>query len=141
MDDPIRRQAGFKMKTSPNAAADRFEQAAWRRRCDADEAHWESQIRKMAGHAAEESRPSATGGSAAIRTALEVAAGVTRRDALFMPRTLPTFSGHENEDLVCGKCGDVIGFRISPVTARREHPEGERLVVRCTCGALNVLSR
>jgi hypothetical protein len=42
---------------------------------------------------------------------------------------------------VCGKCGDVIGSRISPATARREHPEGERLVVRCTCGALNLLSR
>lgn len=129
------------MKTSLNAAADKYERAAWRRRCDADEARWEAQIRNMAGHAMEEPRPPAGSGFAAIRTALEVAASVTRRDALFMPRMLPTFRGHENEDLVCGKCEDVIGFRISPVTARREHPEGERLVVRCTCGALNILSR
>ena len=128
------------MKTSLNAAADKFERAAWRRRCDADEACWEAQIRTMAGRAAEESRRPASSRTALLRTALEVAGGVTRRDALLMPRTLPTFSGDENEDLVCGKCGDVIGFRISPVTARREHPEGERLVVRCTCGALNVLS-
>jgi hypothetical protein len=129
------------MKTSINAAADQIERAAWRRRSDADEARWEAQIRKMAGHAAEEPGPPVSRGPVPIRTALEVAGGVTRRDALIMPRSLPTFSGHENEDLVCGKCGDVIGLRISPVTARREHPEGERLVVRCTCGALNVLSR
>lgn len=129
------------MKTSLNPAVDKFERAAWRRRCDADEARWEAQIRNMAGLAAEESRPLAGNGPAATRTALEVAGGVTRRDALIMPRTLPTFTGNENEDLVCGKCGDVIGFRISPFTARREHPEGERLVVRCTCGVLNVLSR
>ena len=129
------------MKTSLNAAADKFERAAWRRRCDADEACWEAQIRKMAGHVAEESRRPVSSGTAPIRTALEVAGGVTRRDALILPRTLPTFSGDENENLVCGKCGDIIGLRISPVTARREHPEGERLVVRCTCGALNVLSR
>lgn len=129
------------MKTFLNAAADRFERAAWRRRCDADEARWEAQIRRMAGQAAEESRPPVSSSPAPIRTALELAGAVTRRDALIMPRTLPTFSGDENEDLVCGKCGDVIGIRISPVTARREHPEGERLVVRCTCGALNLLSR
>jgi hypothetical protein len=129
------------MKTSLNPAADKFEQSAWRRRCDADEARWEAQIRKMTGRAAEELKSSVASGPAPIRTALEVAIGVTRRDALIMPRTLPTFSGDENEDLVCGTCGDVIGFRISPVTARREHPEGERLVVRCTCGALNLLSR
>jgi hypothetical protein len=129
------------MKTSLNPAADKFERAAWRRASDADEARWEAQIRNMAGAAAEESRPPAGRIPAPIRTAMEVAGDVTRRDALIMPRTLPTFSGNENEDLVCGRCGDVIGFRISPVTARREHPEGERLVVRCTCGALNVLSR
>jgi hypothetical protein len=129
------------MKTALNAAADKFERAAWRRGCDADEARWEAQLRKMAGHAAEERRPAASSGPALVRTALQVTAGVTRRDALLMPRVLPTFSGHENEDLVCGKCEDVIGFRISPVTARSEHPEGERLVVRCTCGALNVLAR
>jgi hypothetical protein len=129
------------MKTSINAAADQIERAAWRRRSDADEARWEAQIRKMASHAAEEPRPPVSHGPVPIRTALEVAGGVTRRDALIMPRTLPTFSGDENENLVCGKCGDIIGFGISPVTARREHPEGERLVVRCTCGALNVLSR
>jgi hypothetical protein len=129
------------MKTSIDAAAVQIERAAWRRRSDADEARWEAQIREMAGHAAEEPGPLVRRGPAPIRTALEVAGGVTRRDALIMPRTLPTFSGDENENLVCGKCGDVIGFRISPVTARREHPEGERLVVRCTCGALNLLSR
>jgi hypothetical protein len=129
------------MKTPLNSAAEKFERAAWRRACAADEARWESQIRKMAGHAAEESRPPVSRGPAPMRTALEVALSVTRRDALIMPRTLPGFSGDENENLVCGKCGDVIGLRISPVTARREHPEGERLVVRCTCSALNLLSR
>lgn len=128
------------MKTSLNIAADRFEQAAWRRRCDADEARWEAQIRKMAGQGAQESKPTVAARTARVRTALEVAARVTRRDAVLMPRTLPTFSGSENEDLVCGKCADVIGVRISPGTARRAHPEGERLVVRCTCGALNLLS-
>jgi hypothetical protein len=129
------------MKTSLNSAADKFERAAWRRASDADDARWEAQIRNMADPAVEESRPPLGRIPAPIRTALEVAAGVTRRDVLIMPRTLPSFSGDENEDLVCGRCGDVIGFRISPVTARRKHPEGERLLVRCTCGALNLLSR
>jgi hypothetical protein len=128
------------MKTLLKAASDQFERVAWRRACQADEARWEAQIRRMAGRSTKDSEMPVVVRTAPVRTTLEVAADVTRRDALFMPRRLPTFSGIENEDLVCGKCAGVIGFGISSATARRRHPEGERLVVRCICGALNRLA-
>ena len=73
-------------------------------------------------------------------TRLELASRVSRRDLLLIPRTLPALTGAGPANLVCGECCELIGAGLTCRTARREHPEGSRLVIRCTCGALNLIS-
>jgi len=71
---------------------------------------------------------------------LPLTSRVGHRDLLLLPRTLPALTGTGLENLICGKCCALVGSRLSCRTARREHPEGSRLVIRCTCGALNLVS-
>jgi hypothetical protein len=112
--------------------------AAGQRERDEEEAGWEAQLRRMAGRV-KYSEPAIERVVAPVRMALEIVGGVTRRDSLLLPRTLPVFTGDEDEDLVCGKCSKVIGSRTSAPSCRCLHPEGDRVIVRCTCGALNLL--
>lgn len=108
--------------------------------CNMDEARWEAQLRKLARRKPiEEKRPPPARPSL-VQSPLELTARVTSRDVLLIPRHLPAFTGDEHQDLTCGRCSSVIGSGIALRTARREHPEGDRLVVRCLCGALNLLS-
>ncbi len=118
-----------------------LDRAARRRECDADEARWEAQLRRILKHETRHPDPVADRRLATVPRSLEVVVGVTRHDSLLIPRTLPAFIGGEREDLLCGKCSDVIGSQTTPPTARRQHPEGDRLIIRCTCGALNLISR
>ncbi len=104
----------------------------------ADEARWEAQLRK-AGRAIPMERQPAIVRGPAVRTMLDVVDGVTRYDSLIIPRALPVTTGSEAEDLACGKCGSAIASRASRDTVRRSYPQGERLVIRCTCRALNVI--
>ena len=113
---------------------------AWRRECVAEEAGWEAQLRKMAGHQTRHADP-VRSRAAPLLTALQIVRLPTRHDSLLLPRSLPIFTGNDAEDLVCGKCADVIARRASPPAARCRYPEGDRLIVRCTCGALNVLGQ
>ena len=71
---------------------------------------------------------------------LELVARASLHDAVLLADSLPAFSGGEGEDLVCGGCGGVLGAGISARTLRRDHPEGRRLIVRCTCRAWNLLA-
>jgi hypothetical protein len=45
----------------------------------------------------------------------------------------PAFKGQESVDLVCGSCGTIIGEDISLNNIRN-------VVVKCDCGAYNLLS-
>ncbi len=117
---------------SDNAARLRRERAA-------DEARWEAQLRTMARDRPRERAPAAVGMPPPVTKLLDLVNGRSRHDTLLIPRTLPVITGSEPENLACGKCGTVIAARISPQSARRQHPEGDRLVVRCTCRALNLL--
>lgn len=126
------------MKTSFCDPGERLKRAARQRERAAEEAGWEAQLRRMAGRA-KYSEPAIKRVVASVRMALEIVGGVTRRDSLLLPRTLPVFTGNEHEDLVCGKCSEIIGLRASAPSCRRLHPEGDRVIVRCTCGALNLL--
>lgn len=112
---------------------------ARQREREADEARWEAQIRRLAALGTREAGPVAARLPALSTTALDLAAGMTRHDTLLLPRTLPLITGSEAEDLACGRCGAVIASRTSRQTARSRHPGGRRLVVRCTCRALNLL--
>jgi hypothetical protein len=127
------------MKTAIYEPPHRRDRVAWRREEAADEARWEAQLRRMPKHATRHNEPVADGPPASTHGVLEVAHGLTQFDTLLTPRTLPLFTGDEAGDFACGRCAVVIGSRTSLATVRDRHPDGERLLVRCTCGAWNVL--
>lgn len=103
-----------------------------------EEAQWEAKLRQLARreikHVAPVSRP-----ATARRSSLKLVTAITRHDALLMPRTWPLLTGSEAEDLACGQCANVIGSGITTAAARSHFPEGERVIVRCSCGAFNLL--
>ena len=116
------------------------ERSARERSWDEDQARWERQLRRLAApkRAAEEAPANLR--LAPARTTLELAASVGPRDNLLIPRLMPALTGTEPEDLLCGSCGIVVGCGISASTARRRHPERQSLVIRCACGARNLLA-
>lgn len=116
------------------------ERTARQREREADEARWEAQIRRMAAPRTREAKPVvAVCLPAPSTTALELASGLKRHDNLLLPKALPVIAGGDAEDLACGRCGAILASRTSRQTARSRHPAGRRLVVRCTCRALNLL--
>lgn len=116
------------------------DEGARRRREDAaEEARWEMKLRATAKRELEEPAPHIATCAAPVTTRLEVIDGMNRYDNLVIPRALPVTVGCDGEDLACGKCGDVIASRASRDTVRRNYPQGERVVIRCTCRALNVI--
>ncbi len=121
---------------APAAIAGR---TARQREADAEDARWEMQIRKMTRHSVRAADPAVAPRPAPVRTALHIVSKVRRHDMLLIPRVLPIAAGGEPQDLVCGKCAKVIASGTSPASVRRLHPEGDTLIVRCPCGALNLL--
>ena len=106
--------------------------------CEGDHLRWEEQIRTLTTQRAVKMVPPVHAPCPPTRLAL--ISRVTRRDLLLVPRALPAMAGGEPANLLCGKCSELIGSGLSCRTARREHPEGSRLVIRCTCGAINLIS-
>lgn len=127
------------LNTPRRASMDMLMRATRQKECDAEEARWEAQLRKMAKRESKHVEPIRAPRAVAVRSILKLVAEVTRHDALLLPRTLPLLTGADDRDLACGKCSDVIGARMTSASARSEYPEGERVIVRCTCGALNLL--
>ncbi len=109
------------------------------RDCAAEEARWEAQLRMLARMKRQE-RPSLPAPAPApVLTTLDVVDGMTRYDNLVIARALPLAVGDDAEDLACGKCGGVIAVRASRETVRNRYPQGDRLLIRCSCRAINVL--
>ena len=109
-----------------------------RAKCDDDYLRWEEQIRSQTARKPAGMEPRIHPPCPPVR--LELTSRVTRRDLVLTPRALPALTGAGPANLVCGKCSELIGSGLTCRAARREHPEGSRLVIRCTCGALNLLS-
>ena len=128
------------MHTSRMLQAPSRAKSARRRETDEDEARWEARLRQLAVRKSFTRTRTAPAPRPPRETSLQLVCKLTRRDALLLPRSVPGFFGSELEDFVCGKCCGLLGSGISPHTIRSRHPEGERLVVKCVCGALNLLS-
>lgn len=103
-----------------------------------EEAAWEARLRSVAMTEAREG-PMPAPAPSPVRTILDVVDGMTRYDNLVMPRTLPVAVGSDDEDLACGNCGQTIASHSSREALRQSHPQGDRLVIRCPCRALNVV--
>jgi hypothetical protein len=128
------------MHISPARQPQTFARSSRQRDWEEDQDRWEAQLRRLAQVKQAEERRLPAGQRPVARTPLELATAFTRHDSLFLCRSSPEFSGSEREDLVCGKCGDTIGSHITPETIRSRHPEGDRLLIRCMCRALNLLT-
>lgn len=103
-----------------------------------EQLRWEEQIRALSRRTTARTVPSAHPQCKPTRLALTSRVG--HCDVLLLPRTLPALTGTGPESLICGKCSSLIGSGLGCRAARRDHPEGGRLVIRCTCGALNLIS-
>jgi hypothetical protein len=60
-------------------------------------------------------------------------------DSTLVPDALPIFKGDEDESLACGNCKEVIARGVSTKTFYERLSADHRLVVRCPCGAHNVI--
>lgn len=62
-------------------------------------------------------------------------------DAHIRANRLPVMTGTDEGDLNCGQCGKAIAERTSPASFHQKIQTDQRLVVECTCGALNLVPR
>lgn len=60
-------------------------------------------------------------------------------DAHIRANRLPVMAGDDEGDLNCGKCGQAIATGTTPASFHKKIQTEQRLVVECTCGALNVV--
>jgi hypothetical protein len=60
-------------------------------------------------------------------------------DATLVTDGLPLMRGEEDESLACGACNEVIFRGVSTRTVHRRFSTQYRLVVRCPCGAHNLI--
>lgn len=62
-------------------------------------------------------------------------------DAHIRANRLPLMENSDEGDLNCGKCGATLAAKTSPATFRQKIQTEQRLIVECTCGALNVVPK
>lgn len=117
----------------PPERAGRFTDLDWA----IQQAAWERKLRRSAA-AGEWQRPCASPASRRP-TQLALADAFSPRDTLLIASKAAPLTGSEPEDLACGKCGQILGEGFSARGLRRRHPEGRRLIVRCSCRALNLV--
>jgi hypothetical protein len=76
--------------------------------------------------------------SITLETTEEVHPGA---DAHIRANKLPVMTGSDEGDLNCGKCGMAIAEKTSSSAFHQKIQTDQRLVVECTCGALNVIPK
>ena len=59
--------------------------------------------------------------------------------SILAPDQLPAFTGNEDEDLACGMCNGVIAKGVSTKTLHQNFAAPVQLMVKCTCGTLNIV--
>ena len=74
--------------------------------------------------------------SITMTTVSEVTQG---SDAHVRANKLPIMQGSDEGDLNCGGCGQAIAKGVTPATFHQQIQTDQRLIIECTCGALNVV--
>ena len=74
--------------------------------------------------------------SITLETVSEIRPGA---DAHIRANRLPVMTGSDEGDLNCGKCGQAIATGTTPAAFHNKIQTDQRLVVECTCGALNLV--
>ena len=62
-------------------------------------------------------------------------------DAHIRANRLPIITGTHEGDLNCGKCGQALVRNSTAADVHQMIQTSQRLVLECTCGALNVIPR
>ena len=61
-------------------------------------------------------------------------------DGVLAPKVFPMLRGKEHdEDIACGSCRQLIARCVSTRTLYLRYSTPKRLLIRCTCGAHNIL--
>jgi hypothetical protein len=60
-------------------------------------------------------------------------------DAHIRANKLPIMAGGDEGNLNCGQCGEAIATGTSLATFHQKIQTEQRLLIECTCGALNVV--
>jgi hypothetical protein len=61
-------------------------------------------------------------------------------DTILQATKLPLFRGHDKEEnLACGSCKAVVASNASTRSIHERFATAGRLILRCTCGADNLL--
>ena len=55
------------------------------------------------------------------------------------PPGAPLFEGEDSEDLMCGSCGGIIAHNLSIASARENFVAPGHVVIKCDCGAHNLI--
>ena len=62
-------------------------------------------------------------------------------DAHIRANRLPVMTGSNDGDLNCGQCGAAIAVGTTPAEFHKKIQTDQRLIVECTCGALNIVPK
>jgi len=61
-------------------------------------------------------------------------------DSVLAPKVFPVFRGNEHdENIACGSCRQLIAQCVSTRTLYLRYSTPKRLLIRCTCGAHNIV--
>lgn len=61
-------------------------------------------------------------------------------DSVLAPKAFPVLHGNEHdENIACGSCRQLIARCVSTRTLHLRYSAPKRLLIRCTCGAHNVI--
>ena len=61
------------------------------------------------------------------------------KDSILNFTSLPGMKGEDDESLACGRCKTVLCRNVSTRTVYSKFGAPNRLLIRCTCGATNLL--
>lgn len=61
-------------------------------------------------------------------------------DAVITAQSLPGLTGNGPSDLICGQCGEVVGKGLDTGAIARTFETKRRLLLKCTCGAHNLIA-
>lgn len=62
-------------------------------------------------------------------------------DAHIRANRIPVMTGSDEGDLNCGGCGQALGQGVSLAEFHKRIQSDQRMILECTCGALNVVPK
>lgn len=71
----------------------------------------------------------------------ETVADASERDGIILAESMPALTGNGPDDLLCGGCGEVLAAKLTPEAIASAFRTDKRLILRCVCGADNLVAQ